>query len=201
MKLFLTFKSYLLNRDPLLLSFLSNAVGLNVNLCNDQLKLYQLSVIVESVYHLRNQNMILPHCFVAKLIKTFISGSKTLSALNGKLLPAASDTTYRDWLKANSSKKLTPPEDVNLYVYFDNIRKYMVKNYRVSTTKNLTPDVVTALLNIVLKSDALPLAQYVESLKPKDTDFQTFFSIRFLKVKRVYLQFRLSYSVSECKYQ
>ena len=56
-------KSSLLNQDPLLLSFLSNAVGLNVNLCNDQLKLYQFSVIVESVYHLCNQNMILPIVF------------------------------------------------------------------------------------------------------------------------------------------
>ena len=41
-----------------------------------------------------------------------------------------------------------------------------MKNYRVSAIKNFTPNVVTALLNIVLKSDALPLAQYVESLKP-----------------------------------
>ena len=58
-------------------------------------------MVVEAIYHLKNSNLIIPHCFLANLAETFISGSKTVTAINGKILPSASDTTYRKWLNEN----------------------------------------------------------------------------------------------------
>ena len=45
---------------------------------------FLLTMIVEAIYHLKNNNLILPHCFLANLVETFISGSKTVTAINGK---------------------------------------------------------------------------------------------------------------------
>ena len=81
-------KVYLAEREPILISFLKGIVSKSH--CNP----FLLAVIVEAIYHLKNTNLIQPHCFLTNLVKTFISGSKTVTAINGKILPGASDTSY-----------------------------------------------------------------------------------------------------------
>ena len=106
-------RDFLAGRNTVLLSFLrSVAPSKNPNS-------YQFAILVESVYHLRNNNLILPHSFMANLIQTFISGSKTVTALNGKLLAGGSDTTYRTWLKENALEIELPVEDSDIFV--DNV--------------------------------------------------------------------------------
>ena len=110
------------------------------------------AVIVEAIYHLKNSNLILPHCFLANLVETFISSSKTVTAINAKILPSASDTTYRKWLNENGKEKnVVPSCDLDLYV--DNIGKYIVKNYRVHGERNNSPNVITAVINIELQKE------------------------------------------------
>ena len=57
---------------------------------------------------------------------------------------------------------LTLNGDIDLY--FDNIGKYITKNYRVKADKNTSPTIITATINIPLKSDVY--LQSNESLKP-----------------------------------
>ena len=66
-------------REPILVSFLGGIISKNH--CNP----FLLAVIVEAIYHLKNSNLILPDCFLANLVETFISGSKTVTAINGKI--------------------------------------------------------------------------------------------------------------------
>ena len=81
-------KVYLAEREPILISFLKGIVSKSH--CNR----FLLAVIVEAISHLKNTNLILPHCFLTNLVEIFISGSKTVTAINGKILPGASDTSY-----------------------------------------------------------------------------------------------------------
>ena len=61
--------------------------------------------------------MILLHCFLANLVKTFISGPTIVTAINGKTLPSANDTTYRKWLKENGKEKnVVPNYDLDVYM-------------------------------------------------------------------------------------
>lgn len=74
---------------------------------------FQLACIIENFYYMLNFNWIFLHSFVASLIQSFISGSKTVSALNGKLSPSGSYTSYLNWLKENGSEALScPPGDI-----------------------------------------------------------------------------------------
>ena len=156
-------KSMLEKVNPILTSFLSSVVGVDIYKTTCSEYLYKFCIVVEGILHLKNQNLILPHCFLLNLIETFISGSKTVTSLNGKVLPCASDTTYRKWLKEQGLEKLTTP-NIDLYMFIDNIGKYIVKNYRIKQEKNSAANVITASLNIPLKSD--DFLQGMESLKP-----------------------------------
>ena len=126
---------------------MSSAVGCDLDRTTCSEYVFKFCVITEGIYHIKNQNLILPHCFLLNLIESFISGSKAVTSLNGKVLTCASDTTYRNWLKEQGKDKLpTPHED--LYVFIDNIGKYIVKNYRVKSEKNNTANIVTATYRI-----------------------------------------------------
>ena len=129
---------------------------------------FLLAVIEEAIYHLKNTNLILPHCFLTNLVKTFISGLKTVTAINGKILPGASDTSYRKWVNENGRQKNGVPY-CDLDVYVDNVGKYIVKKYRVHSERNNSPTVVTAVINIELqqnKADTKNI-QFIENLKPR----------------------------------
>ena len=82
-------KVNLAEREPILILFLKGIVSKSH--CNP----FLLAVIVEAIYHLKNTYLILPHCFLTNLVKTFISGSKIVTAINGKILSGASDTSYK----------------------------------------------------------------------------------------------------------
>ena len=94
-------KKYITEREPIFVSFLEGIIPKNH--CNP----FLLAVV--AIYHLKNSNLILPHCFLAILVETFISGSKTVTAINGKNLPSVSDTTYKKWLNENEKEKNVVP--------------------------------------------------------------------------------------------
>ena len=87
---------FIQNCNPMLVSFLSSVIGKRYDSMNT-LQLYTFSVCIESVYHVRNRNLVLPHSFLANLIQRITSGSATVATVNGKISAAASDTTYRSW--------------------------------------------------------------------------------------------------------
>ena len=124
-------------------------------------------MIVESIYHLKDNNLILPYYFLANLVETFISGSKTGTEINGNILPIASDRTYRKWLNENGQGKNVVP-NCDFDVYVDNIGKYIAKNYRVHSECNNSPNVITAVINTEQQKEqnSKENIQYIENLKP-----------------------------------
>lgn len=89
-------KSFFENIDPILCSFISSAAGYDLKEITDSQFLFRFSIATEAIHHLKNQNMILPNSFLVNLIETFTSCSKTVTASNGQILPAASDHIYRN---------------------------------------------------------------------------------------------------------
>ena len=83
--------------------------GINLNDVKDTMILYRFAVAVESIYNLKNSNTVLPHCFEMNLIHKQVSGSKTVSAVNGKVMPGGSDPTLRDWWKLQGADGLSIP--------------------------------------------------------------------------------------------
>ena len=86
-----------------------------------------------------------------------------MSVLNGKVSPGGGYHTYLNWLKDNGSEKLFCMLG-DVVTFIDNIGKYVLKNYRVSTQKTASADVITTCLHIDLE-DARAL-QSQEHLKP-----------------------------------
>ena len=75
-----------------------------------------------------------------------------VSALNGKITPGSGYSTYKRWLELPGKDKLVCPEN-DAITFFDNIGKYVIKNYRVSSQKHEKADIVTATLHICLDSN------------------------------------------------
>ena len=136
-----------------ILSFIEGLTGRCFNMTHDKQVLFKIGVSLESIYYLKNSNLVLPHCFLTNIIETITSGSKTVTAVNGKVLPASGDTLVRYWLKEHGSEVLSTPTHGDLEVWYDNIGKYIVKSYRINSEHNLTPTVVTATQNILLTSN------------------------------------------------
>ena len=135
---------------PLLVNFIASLVGYSIERTTDEQFLFAFAVAIECIYHLKNQNAILPHCFLINLIQSFISGSKTVTALNGKISPGASDASYRRWLKEQGNVEPELP-DGDFDLYLDNVGKYIKKNYRVDCNMDNTPTVITAAVTIALQ--------------------------------------------------
>ena len=55
--------------------------------------LFTIVVAVEMIYFICNLNLVLLHCFKINLLEGFVSGSKNVSALDGKVTPGAGCTT------------------------------------------------------------------------------------------------------------
>ena len=64
-----------------------------------------------------------------------------------------------------TKEKNVPNCDLDVYV--DNIRKYIVKNYRVHNERNNSPSVITVVINIELQEEVnnKENIQYIENLK------------------------------------
>ena len=86
---------YLAKREPILISVLEGIVLKNH--CNTS--------FLAVNYHPKIINLILPHCFLTNLVETFISGSKIVTGINGKILPGHSNTNYRKWMNDNRRVK------------------------------------------------------------------------------------------------
>lgn len=93
------------------------------------------------IYFIRNFNLVLPYRFLVNILQYFVSSSKTVSALYGRVTPEASYSTYKKWVNANGKKALKRPKDDQV-TFFDNIGKYVLKNYSMSSQKNVGPDIV-----------------------------------------------------------
>ena len=133
---------FLKDRNQLLLSFINGCCNIEYQSQYKSLILFSVSVAVEVIYFIRNLNLVLPHCFLLNLMQSFVSGSKTVSSLNGKISPSGGYTTYKKWLEEKGNQMLTSPDE-DVVTYFDNIGKYVIKAYRVATKKNSQADIIT----------------------------------------------------------
>ena len=92
-------KKYLEERDQLILEFLSGCCNVDYKEQSNNIMLFTIAVTIEMIYFIRNLNLILPYCFLINLLQSFVSGSKKVSILNGKVTPGTGYTTYKSWLK------------------------------------------------------------------------------------------------------
>ncbi len=139
------------NHDPLFLSLLEGMSKRDFMFVEKQAKFHYLC-IMESALSLVNFNWVLPFNFVSSLIQSFVSGSKVVTTLNGKLSPCGGYTTYLEWLKNLGSEVLKCPKG-DIITFIDNIGRYIIKNYRVTKDKTSQADVITTCLHIVLEAN------------------------------------------------
>ena len=59
-------KAFLRSCNQMLITFLLGSTGRDIDTM-DRMMLYRFSVCMENIYHLKNSNLILPHCFVSNL--------------------------------------------------------------------------------------------------------------------------------------
>ena len=145
----LDFSKYLKERDSCVVAFLEGVSGIAFGKeKNPQVK-FACCVSIESIYHLRTLNVILPYLFLSNLLQSVVSGSKTVSAVNGKLYPSGSYPTIQSWLEEQGKELLeSPPGD--LVTFFDNIGKYIINNCRVRSKKSKSADIVSTTLHKIL---------------------------------------------------
>ena len=145
-------KQFLKERNEHLLSFICGAANIDIDVTQQKNTtfLFAVATTVEMMYFLRNLNLILPHCFVANLVQSFISGSKVVSTINGKIAPSGSYPSYKKWIKNVGSEHIEcPPAD--LVTFYDNMGKYIVKDYRVLSSEKDSADIMTATLHFPLQ--------------------------------------------------
>ena len=99
-------------------------------------------------YCLRNFKLVLPYSFLSNLAQSCISGSKSVSVVNGKTTPGGSYVTYKNWINVHEKFALKY-HGGTIDLWFDNIGRYINKQYRVSTEKMKSADVVTTCLQIL----------------------------------------------------
>ena len=92
-----------------LLNFFLGASGLDVNKLSEKSQ-YASACVIESICHLRNSNIVLPHSFLAKLVQFYTSGSKAVPVINGKLTTASSYFTMHSWISKRAENPLLCPE-------------------------------------------------------------------------------------------
>ena len=143
--------SFLLQRNNVLLAFLSGCVNFNLSKQTNKTLLYASAVCVEMIYYLRNINLILPRSFSLNLPQMFVSSSKTTSVINDKLSPSAGYTSYRNWIEMQGAVKNTVPRG-DIITFFDNIGRYINKSYRNNTSKTKSADIITTTLILKHKS-------------------------------------------------
>ena len=155
-------KDFLQERNKLLMAFICGSSNIEFENQTTAPFLYAMAVAVEMIYFLRNLNLILPHCFMLNLIQSFTSGSKTVSKVNGKVTPGASYSTYKNWINAKGKNPILCPSG-DLIIFFDNMGKYIVKHYKILSSKKESADITTATLHFVFHDSNL---QPEEKLMP-----------------------------------
>ena len=72
------------NAEKMMLQFLNGCCNVDYEDQTNMATLFAIAVALEMIYFIRNFNLVLPHCFAVNLLRSFTSGSKTVSTLNGK---------------------------------------------------------------------------------------------------------------------
>ena len=147
--LILDTKEYLAERNQIILQFWNGCCNINYEDQTNRATFFTIAVALEIIYFIYNFNLVLLHCFVVNSLQSFVSGSKTISTLNGKVASGVSYSTCKKWLNVKGDKLLICP-DGDQVTYFDNIGKYISKSYRVLPQKYIQPDIVLATLHIRL---------------------------------------------------
>ena len=127
-------RNCLRERNQLVLQFINGCCNINYEDQTNTTTLFTIATALEMIYFIRNINLVLPHCFLVNLLQSFVSGSKTVSTLNGKVTPGSSYSTYKKWVNVKGKDVVKCP-DGDQVTFFDNIGKYISKNYRVSSQK------------------------------------------------------------------
>ena len=84
-------KTFISSSNKFLVNFLEG-VSSTRKYSLDSKSEFTLSMVIESIYHLRNRNYVLPHHFLCNLLQSSTSGSKCVSVVNGKCGPSGSYT-------------------------------------------------------------------------------------------------------------
>ena len=79
-------------------------------------------------YFINNINLALPHCFLVNLLQSFVSGSKAISTLNGKLTLGSSYSTHKKWVNVKGKAVAKCPVGYQV-TFFNNNGKYVSKYY------------------------------------------------------------------------
>ena len=154
---------FIKERNQLLVKFFLGFSG--IQLYNETNKIrFTFATAIEMCYYLRDLTLVLPFSFLGNLVQSCISGSKTVTMFNGKIAPTGGYTTFKQWIEDKGANPLKCM-DGTLDIFFDNIGKYIIKNYGISSSKK-TADVITTCLQIRLE-DPLNL-QFIPIIRSKD---------------------------------
>ena len=93
------------DHNVLLVQFLFGLTGINLKAASDK-EQYAFACVIESIYHLRNLNVVLPNSFLYNLVQFYTSGSKTVPAINGKVTPGGSYYTVHNWMSKRAENRL-----------------------------------------------------------------------------------------------
>ena len=158
---------FIKERNKLLVCFLCGVSGLEFSVESEQIQ-YAFASTLGMCYYLRNLNLVLPRCFLRNLVESRISGSKSVSVVNGKTSPGGDYQTLRSWLERHGTEPLQCGKGT-IDIFFDNIGKYVIKNHRMSTEKIKTADIITTCIQIVVDDKTDTSIQKNKHFKPKNT--------------------------------
>ena len=97
------------NCNVLLIQFLLGLTGIDLKTASNK-EQYAFYCVIESIYHLRNLNVVLPYSFLYNLVQFYTSGSKIVPAINGKVTPGGSYYTVHRWMSKRAENRLICPE-------------------------------------------------------------------------------------------
>lgn len=97
--------TYVESRDNLLKSFVEGVTQKTYQNLQPSGKL-KFAYMLENIYGLENFNWILPISFSSNFIQSAISGSKTVTEMNGKLSPGGGYPTFLKWFNENGKISL-----------------------------------------------------------------------------------------------
>lgn len=96
--LILDMKDSLLKEIKWYSSFLMVVVVVSYEDQTNMTNLFIIVIALEMIYFIQGFNLVLLHWFVVNLLQIFVSGSKTMLTLNGKVTQGVSYSTYKMWL-------------------------------------------------------------------------------------------------------
>ena len=126
----LDFNRHIERRDRCVEGFLEGASGISIKGDTTTQVQFSTCYIIESIYFLRNFNIILPYSFLINLEQSLVSGSKTVTAVNGKISAGDSYTSVQKWLNEQGNEPLKS-SDGDLVTFFEKIGRYVIQNFRV----------------------------------------------------------------------